>query len=503
MKTRNGTEVPEGRTGGAPGASRKAAARRDRKTGEPAKRPGKSESPEAAKGASPSAAPPAARRGRRTGEPAKRPGKPGSPAAAKGASPSAARPAARRGAQEGKPAKRPDRPRGSGRPMGSRPSAAPAAAARMRRDGTMGRSPRRRGAAARNGSVIAFALLRADPGGHGAADRASPGLVDPETALRRILLENCPAESGPAGSGGGDRGDRRPSRTGRRRRGSAALGRGLADLSANGGGRVNPGLERLLGSAAGQAPSRRSGRAAGPAGLSERWREPLSGVPDPRQVREALDVFVKLMLRRGLRELARKCEDTTAFGVGHMLWSLMHRGILANEASAFTTLRTVFGADSEGEPASSGSALPCNRRTVIHALQHAGLLDPALSARVVKPATVMPSFRDALAAVSERLRVPAREIVGRCRRRPTIAARFAVMAVQREIAGASYARIGRDAGGRHHSSVAHAVANVERRRQWDARLDRELKACADSADNAVIERHVDMLRGAHKILRRR
>ena len=503
MKTRNGTEAPGGRQSGDPEASRKAAARRDRKTGEPAKRPGKSEGPEAAKGASPSAvppaAPPAAQRGRQTGEPAKRPDKSKSPEAAKGASPSAAPAAAKHGRQKGEAAKRPGKSESPETAKGASPSATPAAAAQTRRDGTTEPEAGGHGEAERNETVVALAR-RADQGLEEAVDQASPAILDPEAALQRILLENCKPESDTVGSEGGGWDDRRRPRTGRRR--SAALGRGLADLSVNGGRRVNPGLERLLGSAAGQAPPRRSGGADGPAGLSENWDEPPSGVPETGQVREALDVFVKLALERGLRDLANECENPITFGVGHMLWSLRHRGILVEEAAAFMTLRTVFGADSEGEPVSSGNALPCNRRTVIHALRHAGLLDPALSARVVKPATVMPRFRDALAAVAERFRVPASEIVGKCRRRPTIEARFAVMAVQREIAGASYARIGHAAGGRHHSTVAHAVASVERRRKLNAALDRELKACADSADSAALKRHFDMLRGAHQLPRR-
>ena len=370
----------------------------------------------------------------------------------------------------------------------------------MRRDGTKEREAGRHGEAERNGSVIAFAR-RADPGRQEAADQANPAILDPEAALQRILLENCKPESNPVESEDGGWDERRRSRTGRRR--SAALGRGLADLSVNGGRRVNPGLERLLGSAAEQAPSRRSGGAEGPAGLSENWDEPPSDVPETGQVREALDVFVKLTLGRELQELVEKCEDPIAFGVGQMLWSLRNRDIVVNEAAAFVTLRTVFGADSEGDPVSSGNALPCNRRTVIHALRQAGLLDPALSARVVKPADTMPKFSDALAAVAERFHVPAGEIVGKCRRRPTIEARFAVVAVQREIAGTSYAGIGQAVGGRHHSTVAHAVANVEWRRQWNTMLDQELKACADIADNTALKRHFDTLRGADRLPRER
>ena len=51
MKTRNGTEAPEGRPSGIPGASSKAATRRGPQKGEPAKRPDKPESPGPAKGA--------------------------------------------------------------------------------------------------------------------------------------------------------------------------------------------------------------------------------------------------------------------------------------------------------------------------------------------------------------------------------------------------------------------------------------------------------------------
>ena len=499
MKTRNGTEAPEGRPSGTPGASSKAAARRGRQGGEPANRPDKPASPGKPKGASPSAAPTAAQRGHQGSEPAKRPGKPKSP----------------------------------GRPKGASPSAAPDATAPMRRDGTPGRKVRGRGANAPSGSVNALAPPGGAPRCREKAGRASPGARDPEAALRRILGEDCFAESKPkakakgrparsaqrgghsggsesgaTGSGGGGG----LSRTGRRRRGTPVLGRSLADLSADGGKVLNPGLEILLGRAAKRAPQHRPDRAEGPGGdgggappatVSENWSEPLPGVPDPRQVREALDVFVKLKLHRSVQDVAEACGDAGALGVGHMLWSLARRGILADEAAAFATLREAFGAESDIDADSSGDPLPCNRRTAIHALRHAGLLDPALSVRVVKPRHVMPGFRDALAAVAIRFAVPEQAILGKSRRRRTVAARFAVMAIQREVADVSYVRIGRDMGGRHHSTAMHAVASVARRRREDPELDRTLAACADSADNAVIERHLGMLGRVHQPARGR
>ena len=500
MKTRNGTEAPEGRPSGIPGASSKAATRRGPQKGEPAKRPDKPESPGPAKGASPSAAPAAVRRGPQKGEAAKRPDRPESPGQAKGAS----------------------------------PSADPAATAQMRQDGTPGPKAGSGGDAAQSGSVIAFSPRCGAP--RYRADRANPGADDPEATLRRILHENCPAESraaaegrtarpaqrdghsggpesGSAGSGGSGGGGSGLSRTGRRKRGTLALGSGFANFPLGLVKRLNPALESLLGSAAKQTPSRQPGRAKSPGGsgggirlvaLSERWREPLSGVPVPRQVREALDVFVKLTLRRTMREVTGACTTADAFGVGQMLWSLAHRGLLADEAAAFATLRKVFGAESDIDPdgpdgpGDPGDALPCNRRTAIHALRHAGLLDPALSVRVVKPAHVMPGFCDALAAVSARFGVPAREIVGRSRRKPIAAARFAVMAVQREVVGASYAKIGRDMGGRHHSSATHAVAIVASRRRNDPELDQRLTACVDDADATAINRYLNALRGLRK-----
>ena len=536
MKTINGTEAPKGRPSGTPGASSKAAARRGRQGGEPANRPDKPESPEKPKGASPSAAPTAAQRGHQGSEPAKQPGKPKSP----------------------------------GRPKGASPPAIPDATAPTRRDGTPGQKVSGRSANAQSGSVDALAPPGGAPRCQEKTGRASPDTRDPEAALRRILGEDCSAESKPkakaegrparsaqrgghsggsesgaTGSGGGASGGGL-SRTGRRRRGTPALGRSLADFPADGGKVVNRGLEILLGMAAKRAPQRRPDRAESPGGdggkvlnrgleillgtaakrapqrrpdqaespggdsggappatVPENWREPLSGVPDPRQVREALDVFVKLTLHRSVRNVAETCEDAGAFGVGHMLWSLARRGILANEAAAFATLRKVFGAESDIDDDSSGDPLPCNRRTAIHALRHAGLLDPALSVRVVKPGHVMPGFRDALAAVAGRFAVPEQEILGRSRRRRTVAARFAVMAIQREVADVSYIRIGRDMGGRHHSTAMHAVASVTRRRREDPELDRTLAACADSADNAVIERHLDMLRGMRQPVRKR
>ena len=405
----------------------------------------------------------------------------------------------------------------------------------MRQDGTPGPKASSGGDAAQNGSVIAFTPRSGAP--RYRADRASPGADDPEATLRRILLENCTAESesavegrparsaqrggrsggpesGSAGSGGSDRGGSGRSRTGRRKRGTLSLGSDFANFPVGRVKRLNPALETLLGAAAKRTPSRQPGRAKSPGGsgggirlvaLSEGWREPLSGVPDPRQVREALDVFVKLTLRRTTWEVAGACTTAAAFGVGYMLWSLAHRGLLADEAAAFATLRKAFGAESDVDPDhpdDPDDALPCNRRTAIHALRHAGLLDPALSVRVVKPAHVMPSFCDALAAVSARFGVSARVIVGRSRRRPTAAARFAVMAVQREAVGASYAQIGRDMGGRHHSSAVHAVETVASRRRKDPELDRMLTACVDSADDAAINRHIRMLRGMCQTVRK-
>ena len=467
MKTRNGTEAPEGRPSGVPGASSKAAARR----------------------------------GSKMGKPANRQGKPASPKGQKGASPSAASAATRRDPQ---PKRRPGKPNGSGKPKGVSPAAGPAETARMRRDGPPGPANRRRGA----------------PRCRGEADRASPDPRDPEAVLRRILREVCPADPGaegrparsatrsehPDGSKGGGAGPGSHPRTGRRRRGDPVLGRGLADFPVSDAGQLNSGLERLLGPAAKRAFSRRPRRANSPRGSGGNrpvpapkcWGEPLSGVPDPIQAREALDVFVKLTMHRAAREVAATCKDTAAFGVGHMLWSMARRGILADEATAFVTLRTVFGAESDAGSDGDGEVLPCNRRTVIHTLRHLGLLDPALSVRVVKPGHVMPDLCDVLTAVAVRFAVPAREIRGTCRSKPIIAARFAVMAVQREITGVSYGRIGRDLGGRHHSSVTHAIASVVRRRQEDPELDRTLTACADSADNAAVERHLDALRGMHQ-----
>lgn len=383
--------------------------------------------------------------------------------------PGASRKAAtRRGQKKGVPANQPDKPKRPRAEKGASPSAATVPAEQMHRSAGPGRQIRGSGTDPQGGAVFSLALARREAGGRGEAGRGSPDAGDPEAILRCIVAEDW--ESDESGMAADSLPACAPERDAQSR-GSGSGSVGVACGLANGGS--GGGL---------------------PAAASPRWRRPLTGTPDPMQGREALDVFVKLSLGRLPQAVIGMRTNAVAYGAGHLLWSLSRSGRLASDAEAFVTLRRVFGADGNVCGSGSDDVLPCNRRTVIHALRHAGLLDPSLSVRVLKPAHLIPGFLDAMQAVSHRFGCSAGEIAGTRRSKQVAEARFAVMAVRREVSGVSCARIGIEMGGRHHSSVMHAIRSMEERRRTDPDLDRKLALCVDDADDALLERHVDLMR---------
>ncbi len=83
-------------------------------------------------------------------------------------------------------------------------------------------------------------------------------------------------------------------------------------------------------------------------------------------------------------------------------------------------------------------------------------------------------------AVAQAFGVRVAQIRDRDNSREVTTARHAAMYICKQITQLSLPEIGRRFGGKHHSTVLHAVRKVARHRQEDADLDRRLNALLES-----------------------
>jgi hypothetical protein len=102
------------------------------------------------------------------------------------------------------------------------------------------------------------------------------------------------------------------------------------------------------------------------------------------------------------------------------------------------------------------------------------------------PATAIPDpqpLREAIQAIRRRvcehfylreMRDP--ELTVRSHRRAYVLPRQIAMFIARQLTGASLAEIGRQFGGRHHTTVLHSINRIEAMRRADKALDRTIRA---------------------------
>lgn len=177
------------------------------------------------------------------------------------------------------------------------------------------------------------------------------------------------------------------------------------------------------------------------------------------------------------------------YGIGVMLFRLWEKQLLTCDELAYEALLSHL----PGPFGPTGGATPAGRRTVIEHLRKMRLIGPDLPVRALKPTGTTPNVTHVL-QVTERLTgVPIADILSRNRSRDIVEARFFAMWTLRTVSGTSFSVIGEQFGGKDHTTVINAVAQVDLKRRLDGG-DRDLTdRIMDEADLLGVKANMDLL----------
>jgi hypothetical protein len=189
-------------------------------------------------------------------------------------------------------------------------------------------------------------------------------------------------------------------------------------------------------------------------------------------------------------EVARRAEGPLPYGIGLMLFRLVEKKLLDDEALAFRSLRAEIGRARSGMSAAG----TVSRRTVIANLRKNQLIDPSLSVRAIKPSGSTPNIHQVIRITEESTKISAEEILSRNRSRPIVNARFCAMWALRAVSGTSFSVIGEHFGGKDHTTVINAVNQVDLKRLTDNAFRKSTDQIVDDADLIGVRSSLEMLR---------
>lgn len=177
------------------------------------------------------------------------------------------------------------------------------------------------------------------------------------------------------------------------------------------------------------------------------------------------------------------CGDT-AFGIGHMLYHARRRNMLLQSLPADVLTERLR--ERVSEISEKGLA---SRTLAIKALRDLHLVDASTPDRNLKPAGTTPCIRS-ISTMMEYLRnIPFETIISASRAKRVVQARFETIWIMRQVCGHSLTVIGRNVGGRDHTTVLNSLNKMNLEKMHDTGKKDTLAILCERADLIGIQKN--------------
>lgn len=217
------------------------------------------------------------------------------------------------------------------------------------------------------------------------------------------------------------------------------------------------------------------------------------GGPEPAEpvepcFAEVLQVLEALEKNTPLTQVAAFACGDSAFGIGHMLHYARRRNLLKQGVPLDILAKTLC--QKVSEISEKGYA---SRILAIRGLRDLQLVDPDVPDRSLKPAGTTPCIRS-IATLMEDLRsIPFDTIISASRGKIVVRARFETIWVMRQVCGHSLTVIGKNVGGRDHTTVLNSLNKMNLEKMQDSGVKDALASLCEKADLIGIQKNRKIL----------
>lgn len=213
-------------------------------------------------------------------------------------------------------------------------------------------------------------------------------------------------------------------------------------------------------------------------------------------VNEAEEITRRMVEGTRMTTIAKDAVDLNAYAVGTMLARLVLRGTLTSVDDIFVHLNSVFSQDKMMRQI---DPLRFNRRTVISTLASENYFGKKDHLKTLKPAGTNPSTQiicktiEDLTQPEDEERVGYEEIISEKRNQPVVYARFLAIWVLRHTCGHSLTAIGKQLGGRDHTSIMNGLSRMAQKRIENEAQFRITREVSDVSDLRGVIAHRDLI----------
>ena len=199
---------------------------------------------------------------------------------------------------------------------------------------------------------------------------------------------------------------------------------------------------------------------------------------------EALQVLEDLEKSVSLTRVAAKPFGDTAFGIGHMLHHARKRGMVCPDILAAELTERLR--ERMTESCEDGFA---SRMQAVAALRELHLVSGEIPDRNLKPSGTTPCIRSIAALMEEIRNISFETIISASRGKPVVQARFETIWIMRQVCGHSLTVIGRNVGGRDHTTVLNSLNKMTLEKTRDGGKKKNLQRLCERADLIGIQKN--------------
>lgn len=214
----------------------------------------------------------------------------------------------------------------------------------------------------------------------------------------------------------------------------------------------------------------------------------IEGPENPEPVEPCLadvrTVLESLEKNTPLTQVAAQGFGDTAFGIGHMIHHARRKTMICPSLKAEELVEKLCSRMLEISEKGFAS-----RILAIRALRDIHLVDAGIPDRTLKPAGTTPCIRSIAVLMEEIRKIPFDTVISASRGKDAVGARFETIWVMRHVCGHSLTVIGRNVGGRDHTTVLNSLNKMNLEKNRDAGKTTSLSNLCERADLIGIQKN--------------